>query len=73
MMFQPSTMILHLRTLQSVTLTAIGANRGIGFNLARTLAAQNWAVIGSVRPDTMRAEDPSIKEVFLPSHTASWY
>jgi len=40
-----------------------GANRGIGLNLARALAAQSWNVVASVRPQTKEANDPSVQEV----------
>ncbi|GFP51960.1 uncharacterized oxidoreductase YKL071W [Trichoderma asperellum] len=45
------------------TVLLVGANRGIGLNLARALAANSWNVIGSVRPQTRADNDPSIKEI----------
>lgn len=42
-----------------------GANRGIGLNLARALAARNWNVIASVRPQTIEMKDPSVEKVWI--------
>ncbi|KAK4221665.1 hypothetical protein QBC38DRAFT_491603 [Podospora fimiseda] len=47
----------------SRTVLLIGANRGIGLNLARALSAQNWNVVASVRPQTKAANDPSVHEI----------
>ncbi|KJR86764.1 uncharacterized protein SPSK_10461 [Sporothrix schenckii 1099-18] len=47
----------------SRTAFLVGANRGIGLELARTLAVNNWTVFASVRPETRAAQDPSIAEV----------
>ncbi|KAK4176444.1 hypothetical protein QBC36DRAFT_352253 [Triangularia setosa] len=49
------------------TALLIGANRGTGLNLARALAAKNWNVVASVRPQTKQANDPSVQEVRPPS------
>jgi NAD(P)-dependent dehydrogenase (short-subunit alcohol dehydrogenase family) len=40
-----------------------GANRGIGFNLARAFAERSWTVYGSVRPQTIATQDETVKEV----------
>ncbi|KAK4449685.1 hypothetical protein QBC34DRAFT_380143 [Podospora aff. communis PSN243] len=45
------------------TALLVGANRGIGLNLARALAAQSWNVVGSVRPQTKAANDSSIQDI----------
>ncbi|KAL6820102.1 hypothetical protein J3E69DRAFT_341195 [Trichoderma sp. SZMC 28015] len=51
-----------LPTMQR-TVLVIGANRGIGLNLARALAARNWNVIASVRPQTIEMKDPSVEKI----------
>ncbi|KAF5575007.1 short chain dehydrogenase [Fusarium subglutinans] len=38
-----------------------GANRGIGLNLARSLASRGWNVTGTVRPQTL--SDPSVNDL----------
>jgi NAD(P)-dependent dehydrogenase (short-subunit alcohol dehydrogenase family) len=43
-----------------------GANRGIGLELIRTFSANGWRTIGSVRPQTMLENDPSVSEVTTP-------
>ncbi|EHK51081.1 hypothetical protein TRIATDRAFT_54996, partial [Trichoderma atroviride IMI 206040] len=48
-----------------------GANRGIGLNLARALAARNWNVIASVRPQTMEIRDPSMEDVRIEAVASS--
>ncbi|KAK1830082.1 hypothetical protein QBC39DRAFT_354702 [Podospora conica] len=47
----------------SRTVVLIGANRGIGLNLARALVAQGWNVVASVRPQTKSLRDPSVQEI----------
>ncbi|KAI0102838.1 hypothetical protein GGR51DRAFT_573851 [Nemania sp. FL0031] len=45
------------------TVLVIGANRGIGLELIRTFARNGWRTIGSVRPQTMLENDPSVEEL----------
>ncbi|KAH6634696.1 hypothetical protein B0J18DRAFT_453394 [Chaetomium sp. MPI-SDFR-AT-0129] len=45
------------------TVLVVGANRGIGLQLIRTFKAKGWRTIGSVRPETLAAKDPSIADL----------
>ncbi|KAG8164191.1 hypothetical protein KVR01_006109 [Diaporthe batatas] len=45
------------------TALVIGANRGIGLQLIKTFKERGWHTIGSVRPDTLASNDPSIEDL----------
>jgi len=47
----------------SKTALIVGGNRGIGLNLVKALSARNWFMVASVRPQTSKDNDPSIKEL----------
>ncbi|KAJ8131756.1 hypothetical protein O1611_g1872 [Lasiodiplodia mahajangana] len=51
------------------TILVIGANRGIGLELIRTFAANGWRTIGSVRPQTLLENDPSVEKVMALGNT----
>ncbi|KAK0645416.1 hypothetical protein B0T16DRAFT_411131 [Cercophora newfieldiana] len=53
----------NLRPEMPRTALLIGANRGIGLNLARALSDQNWNVVASIRPQTKEVNDPSVQEI----------
>jgi NAD(P)-dependent dehydrogenase (short-subunit alcohol dehydrogenase family) len=41
----------------------VGANRGIGLCLMKAFAEKKWTLFGSVRPQTLKDKDPSVKDL----------
>ncbi|KAK3364325.1 hypothetical protein B0T25DRAFT_576602 [Lasiosphaeria hispida] len=49
--------------MASKSVLIVGANRGIGFNLAKAFLAESWDVTGTVRPQTRADEDPTVGDL----------